>query len=65
MNQSTKTIRDKYNGTICTLDGKPAKICASPDGFASVGHLNGPLALDWSWEAVQRIVDTKQGQFKS
>ena len=40
-----------------TLDGEPARIVGRLNPFATVAQVKGPLALEWSWEAVKRIMD--------
>jgi len=48
----------------CSLDGKPAKVCGRLNRFATVAQIDGPLALEWAWETVKRIMDTHR-RFKS
>jgi len=44
----------------CTLDGKPALIGGRLNKFATVGHIDGLLAVEWSWETAQRIMNNDQ-----
>jgi len=48
----------------CTLNGKPAKICGFKNQFATVAQIDGPLAIEFSWEAVKRIMN-KDGKFST
>lgn len=54
----------RYVGAACTLDGRPATISGRRNAFATVAELDGPLALEWAWETVARIMDAG-GAFKS
>lgn len=47
-----------------TLDGEPAVVCGASNRWATVAQINGPLELEFSWEAVKRILD-KDGKFSS
>jgi hypothetical protein len=42
------------------LDGKPAGIYGRLNRFATVAEIDGPLAVEFSWQAVKRIVDNDQ-----
>ena len=72
-NQLSEAARTKYRddrreyiGQTCTLNGLPAKILFNyREGCASVGQLDGPLIIDWSWAAVFNIVDNKRGDFRA
>jgi len=48
----------------CTLDGKPACIGGRLNPFASVGHIDGPLTVEWAWETAKRIMDN-DGKFST
>lgn len=48
----------------CTLDGKSAHVVGRLLDFAIVAQLDGPLNVEFSWEAVQRILN-KDGKFSS
>lgn len=47
-----------------TLDGKPAKISGALKQVATVAALPDGLAIEFSWQAVARIV-ASGGNFKS
>lgn len=51
-------------GKNITLNGKPAKIMGHRNRFATVAQLDGPLACEFSWQAVKRILD-RGGVFKA
>lgn len=52
------------NDNLCFLDGQPAKIVGWKEKFPTVSQINGPLAFEWSWAAVNRIMSGDR-QFKS
>lgn len=47
-----------------TLNGKPAKVSGIRKPFATVTQLGTGLSAEWSWEAVERVVN-RDGKFKS
>jgi hypothetical protein len=48
-----------------TLDGEPAKIMGAMEDFATVAIFPNGYGFQWSWEAVKRIVEEKDGKFTS
>lgn len=47
-----------------TLDGKPATITCPSYKFAVVVSADGKMKLEWTWEAVERII-ANGGKFSS
>lgn len=47
-----------------TLDGEPAVIGGRLLKFGFVGTLNGSKRFEWSWAAIERVLNSG-GQFKS
>lgn len=47
-----------------TLNGRPAVIGGVRNPFATVAYLDGSGELEWSWDAVARIV-ASGGKFSS
>ena len=56
--------KDSLMGQDCFLDGKPARIYGRLNKFPTVAQIDGPLALEWSWETAKRIMDN-DGKFSS
>ena len=57
-------INDKIEATdrwrddnACWLDGQPAKIVGWKRDFPMVAQLDGPLAVEYAWATVNRIMD--------
>jgi hypothetical protein len=48
-----------------TLDGEKAVIIGVKEDFATVAILPNGYGFQWSWEAVKRIVEEKDGKFTS
>lgn len=48
-----------------TLDDKPAMIVGLRLDFPLVVTLDGKHRVEFSWKAVQHVVENKQGKFKS
>jgi hypothetical protein len=48
----------------CSLDGEPAKVIGRKNEFATVVQIDGPLAIEFSWPAVKRILNAN-GCFSS
>jgi len=40
----------------CYLNGKFAKVYGRLNTYATVAQIDGPLAVEWSWNAVNRIL---------
>lgn len=59
-----EAIRLWRGDNACWLDGQPAKVVGWMLDFPSVVQLNGPLSLQWSWAAVNRIMSGDR-HFKS
>lgn len=51
-------LAKKWVGERCKLDGKPAIIAGRQNDFATIAQLPNGLHLEWSWEAVDRIMST-------
>ena len=58
------TPRRELCQKVVRLNGKPARISGWAHDFAMVTDLETGLSAEWSWEAVQRVVDNG-GEFKS
>lgn len=58
-------IRDKYGGEYCTLDGRPAVIIGNEWAIVVTIDDQPTLRFEWSWEAVENIMENNGGQFKS
>lgn len=56
--------RLKLTAATVTLNGLPAKVSGVNKQFATVTQLKTGLSAEWSWEAVERIVN-RDGKFKS
>jgi len=54
----------KFQEVKVTLDGKPAQIMGYRNKFATVATMPQGPSFDWSWEAVECIVQAG-GNFKS
>lgn len=53
------------NGELpCTLDGRPAIIAAYLLPYPVVLSRDGKLRGEWSWDAVARILLTRDGKFE-
>lgn len=59
-----EAIRLWRDDNSCWLDGEPAKVVGWKENFPTVVQLDGPLAFQWSWAAVNLIMG-KDRQFKS
>ena len=62
--QLNQTEKDALVGIDCILDGEMARIYGRLNKFATVAQIDGPLALEWSWETVKKIIDN-DGKFSS
>ena len=54
---------EKWIGADCTLNGKPARIVGRKVTYPKVVEINGQLTVEFSWQAVKRIMTTKNGKF--
>jgi len=54
----------KFQELDVTLDGQPARIMGYRNRFATVVTMPQGPSFDWSWEAIERIVQAG-GNFKS
>lgn len=63
-NDKQEAIRLWRDDNACFLDDKPAKVIGWKNDFPTVAELSGPLALEWSWDTVNRIM-AKDRRFKS
>jgi hypothetical protein len=48
-----------------TLNGERARISGARNPFATVTDLKSHLSAEWSWEAVERIINESNGMFRS
>ena len=62
--QLNQTEKDDLVGMDCILDGERARIYGRLNKFATVAQVDGPLALEWSWETAKKIIDN-DGKFSS
>lgn len=59
------SIRDKWSGQSCTLDGKPAKVTGRLLDFAVISPLDHKIGqVEFSWAAVDLIM-SHNGKFSS
>ncbi len=53
-------LAERWAGSICTLDGRPAKVVGRVNPFATVAPVesldDNYAGFQWSWEAVDRIM---------
>jgi len=61
----TQAERQSLTETRVTLDGKPAIILGARRDYATVAQIPDGLSYEWCWETVKRVVETKNGEFKS
>lgn len=57
--KQTKEIRaiaEWWTNTECYLDGKPAVIKGRLNQFATVATRDGTAAVEFSWQAVNRVM---------
>jgi hypothetical protein len=53
---TVQSLADQWAGTTCFLDGKSAQIRGRLRDFAIVAQDFGPLQVEFSWPAVDRIM---------
>jgi len=58
-------VRRKLCEVPATLNGEPARISGYRNDFATVTQLDSGLSAEWSWPAVRRIVEQRDGAFKT
>ena len=46
-----------------TLDGRPATITGYQNKFATIRSVDGKLSGEWSWAAVDLVIDKHDGKF--
>lgn len=56
--------RDEMIETPVTLDGLPARVTGRKLDHAVVAQIRGPLALEWAWSTVERVI-LAGGKFES
>jgi len=61
----TRAKRQALTETRVTLDGKPAIILGAHRDFATIAQIPAGLSYEWNWDTVKRIVETKNGEFRS
>jgi len=61
----TEDEKREYVAKHCTLNGNPAKISGVKSEFAAITELDTLISFQYSWYTVKRIMDNKQGKFKS
>lgn len=64
MNAQDK-LADKWAGSDCTLDGKPARVRGRLLKFAIVGQTMGGVQVEYAWATVEHVMVNKGGAFKS
>jgi len=55
--QCVKSYAEEYSGQACTLEGEPAKITGRFNQFATVGQIDGPLAVEFRWDTIRRVMN--------
>ena len=60
----SQTEKHELVGIDCILDGEMARIYGRLNKVATVTQVDGPLALEWSWETAKKIIDN-DGKFSS
>ena len=63
MRTDTYEARRDICAVHVTLNGKPATISGALVNHGTVSSLDGELSAQWSWPAIERIVNTNK-QFK-
>ncbi len=51
--------------TPVTLNGLPARVTRTGDGFAMITQVQSGLGAEWSWGTVRHVIQFKNGEFKS
>jgi hypothetical protein len=64
MTTAIKSLADKWAGSDCMLDGKPASICGRLLDFAIIRQYPNGGDYQWAWETVDRIM-SNGGNFRS
>lgn len=58
--------RREYIGQSCTLNGQPAKIVHTGDGWAGVAPLNPEFGtVPYSWAAIYNVMHNHGGNFSA
>ena len=55
--------KEKWIGALVSLNDKPARIVGRKITFPKVCEIDGPLSVEFSWQAVKRIMTQKDGKF--
>jgi hypothetical protein len=55
-----QTEKNALVGAKCFLNEKPAYIYGRLNQFATIAQAGGPLAVEWAWETVKRVMDNNQ-----
>ena len=60
-----QALAERWAGSVCTLDGKEARVVGRLNEFATVRQVKGKAEADFSWFTVDRIMVFKKGAFKT
>ena len=55
--------KERWIGKIVTLNGKPARIVGRKYTHPMVVEIDGMLEVQFSWQAVKRIITQKDSKF--
>lgn len=64
MDQERSKAQKWREDNRCTLNGEPAKIVGWSCDFPTIAQINGPVSHQWSWAAVNRIME-RDRKFRS
>ena len=64
MSDKEECVERWRDDNACFLDGQPAKVVGWKLDWPLVAHLNSPLAVEFSWATVNRIMSGDR-HFKS
>ena len=60
---ASNTEKAQWIGKIVSLNDKPARITGRKEFYPSISEIDGPLSVQFSWQAVKRIITTKDAKF--
>lgn len=55
--------KEEWIGALVTLNGKPARIVGRKITYPKIAEIDGPLSVEFSWQAIKRIMTAKNGEF--
>ena len=55
--------KERWIGKLVTLNGKPARIVGRKFTHPKIVEIDGMLEVQFSWQAVKRIITQKDGNF--